>query len=420
MAQVTINQQRYNDAVKQFGPDSKEARDAQAALSTAVDAVADAQQKARQATEDHTDALIRQQEEIANAANADINYERSLLRVEKAQQDTAKAVAEHGAASKEAKEAFLDEREAQINVAEAAARKAKEESIARGETDSAEKATRAFADALIKQAQTAKGPVREALLGMIRDLNDTGGGAYDTQIKTAGLTDEIKKVPKEVRIPVSAPGLDDTVTKMSGLQEQMRVINGKEVKFYVTGVGADQQIGGVASAGRLARGGILSPMAKGGVLGPARRAVEYFAGGGHALTPMKGNYAKVVSPNTWRVVGDHMTKRESYIPHDNSQRSTGILSQTANAFGYQLTPFAGGGISTSQWMSALQGGSGKGGVDWNALVRAISAAVRDGMATRTVESITVVLPAGSSADQVVDTAMFRVRHATRGVYHRTR
>jgi len=417
-AYVTLRQQEYNDAVNTFGKNSPEATKAQEALSHAVDAAAHAQEAARRATEDHTDALIRQQDQIAGAANADIAYEKSLLRLEKAQADTAKAVAEHGAASKEAKEAFLDEREAQLNVAEAAGRKAKEESEARGETNASEKATRAFVDQLIEQAKTAKGPVRDSLLGMIRDLNDTGNGAYDTQIKAAGLTDEIKKVPSEVRIPVSAPGLDETRAQMTGLQEQIRQIDGKEVKYYVTGVGADAQVGGIASAGRLARGGILDPMAKGGVLRPAQRAVEYFAGGGHALTPMKGNYARVVNPNTWRVVGDHMTKRESYIPHDDSPRSKGILSQTANAFGYELTPFAGGGISSSQWMSALRGSGGK-NIDWGSLVRAVSAAVRDGMATRTVESVTIVLPAGSSVDQVVDKALFSIRHATRGVHHRT-
>lgn len=444
-AQVVLAQERYNMAVEQFGPSSQQARDAQAALATAVDAAAFAQERAKLATESHTDALVRQQEEMAAVINADIAHEQSIQRVAEAQDRAKQAVTEHGAGSREASAAFLQERQAHVDVAEAAARKAQEEATARGETNAAEQASRAYITALIQQASTATGPVRSALLGYIANLTQTSGQAYDTELAAAGLTAEIKRIPPEVRVPVSAPGLDQTRAALGGLQQQMREINGQTITFYVNAQG---DVGGIASAGRLAKGGIWQPaaaMASGGILG---QNVERFAKGGvaHRLKPLRGGLATIVDPNTWRVIGDRMVGRESYIPHDQSARSEGILNRTAHEFGYGLMPleamrslarfqeavgFAAGGIADttarmgtqSRWMTALRTGGGRSQaaqVDWRAMATFIADAIEKGLASRTVEHVTVSVPVGASVDEVVETAMFRVRHVNRGVQHRTR
>lgn len=68
-------------------------------------------------------------------------------------------------------------------------------------------------------------------------------------------------------------------------------------------------------------GGIVDFMAQGGV-------VNFMAQGGIPdLTPMS-SVASVVSPNTWRVVGDRGDVAESFIPLDGSARSLSILAET--------------------------------------------------------------------------------------------
>lgn len=73
--------------------------------------------------------------------------------------------------------------------------------------------------------------------------------------------------------------------------------------------------------------------------------VEHYATGG--LRPMRGGYATVVAPNTWRVIGDRVTDDEAYIPINSSARSIGILAETARRMDFVLMRrFAAGGVAT--------------------------------------------------------------------------
>jgi TP901 family phage tail tape measure protein len=77
--------------------------------------------------------------------------------------------------------------------------------------------------------------------------------------------------------------------------------------------------------------------------------VKRFAEGGfHKLTPMRP-IAQMVSPNTWRVVGDRLDVPEAYIPLKRSlPRSHAVLAESARAMGYALTRrFAEGGVAVS-------------------------------------------------------------------------
>jgi hypothetical protein len=98
-----------------------------------------------------------------------------------------------------------------------------------------------------------------------------------------------------------------------------------------------------------------------------------FAEGG-TLTPMAEGLAAVVPPNTWRVIGDHPTADEAYIPLvPSSQRSQGLLEYSANAMGRTLAPmiegglmmpFADGGALTEQeYAASLKGQAWPGGQD---------------------------------------------------------
>jgi hypothetical protein len=65
--------------------------------------------------------------------------------------------------------------------------------------------------------------------------------------------------------------------------------------------------------------------------------VKRYDTGGFNLTPnMSASVAKVVGPNTWRVIGDRTQDDEAFIPINSSARSLAILAQTAGRMGYGL------------------------------------------------------------------------------------
>jgi hypothetical protein len=114
--------------------------------------------------------------------------------------------------------------------------------------------------------------------------------------------------------------------------------------------------GGLIMTAGMAGGGMLAPMARGGNLRPN----------------MSGSAARIVPPNTWRVIGDRLTDDEAFIPINNSGWSKAILGETANRMGYALVPMSrGGSLSGSSLGDVLaelgigngwwHGGSGSGG-----------------------------------------------------------
>jgi hypothetical protein len=89
----------------------------------------------------------------------------------------------------------------------------------------------------------------------------------------------------------------------------------------------------------------VAAMANGGVLN--KRPIEAFAAGDTAspynrnfgnkkLRSMPGGGARMVPPNTWRVVGDRMDVPELYAPLDGSGRSLQLIAQGARTFGKTL------------------------------------------------------------------------------------
>jgi hypothetical protein len=67
---------------------------------------------------------------------------------------------------------------------------------------------------------------------------------------------------------------------------------------------------------------------------------ENYATGG--LRQMAGNIARIVPPNTWRVIGDRARDDEAYIPINRSRRSLAILNETARRMNFEL--LANGGV----------------------------------------------------------------------------
>lgn len=123
--------------------------------------------------------------------------------------------------------------------------------------------------------------------------------------------------------------LDNYIKSNSGRTIPIRVVT-----TYETIVPGTSGQGGRHFAGN-ATGGVV--------------AAAYANGGIHKqLTPMKGGIAKIVPPNTWRVVGDRLRDDEFYIPDDDSPRSMQIGLEWARRRGLVLArKFAEGGLATT-------------------------------------------------------------------------
>lgn len=139
-------QEAYTEAVFHFGPGSKEARDAAHDLESANDDLANAQGDVKKAAEDAAKA----QDEATKAADRSLAQKDAAEKLTKAQLDlegavyrAAKADEDYASKSAESKNKQLDERDAVVN-------------------------TR---DALAKYADTLQGPVKDAVLARIADLD---------------------------------------------------------------------------------------------------------------------------------------------------------------------------------------------------------------------------------------------------------
>lgn len=101
----------------------------------------------------------------------------------------------------------------------------------------------------------------------------------------------------------------------------------------------------------LAAGGVVAPMATGGIMGFADGAAAQMRGLG--LTPMSNDFARIVPPNTWRVIGDRQHGDEFFIPDNNHPRSIAIGKEWARRRGFALVPrkyvgMASGGLLAQQ------------------------------------------------------------------------
>jgi hypothetical protein len=160
----------------------------------------------------------------------------------------------------------------------------------------------------------------------------------------------------------SVPGNHDTILRAidnaSRVAQMVRAAYAlipPEVRTVITTIqrtvqGAEGMIWpGAAMAG----GGVL-PMASGGRLHPN----------------MSASMARIVPPNTWRVIGDRPTGDEAFIPINHSPRSVALLGVTANRMGFGLAPMRRGGYHPRDqrawdWLEELlrrwRGGHGGGG-----------------------------------------------------------
>lgn len=160
----------------------------------------------------------------------------------------------------------------------------------------------------------------------------------------------------------------------------------------------------IMASGGLAAGGIVPAQA-------------YATGGVHAVRKMRGGYAQVVAPNSWRIVGDRARDDEAYIPINRSRRSKYLLGVTAQRMGFELVRrYAEGGIAEMRQMATAVAGGGMS----PDMVRALTAAAGGNRSGPLVGSLTIAPQASMSANELADSVMFRLRYQRVGGLHRGR
>ncbi|MCP3805371.1 hypothetical protein NLX83_39505 [Allokutzneria sp. A3M-2-11 16] len=135
----------------------------------------------------------------------------------------------------------------------------------------------------------------------------------------------------QVRVDAKTEGAKaelNEITKPRTVNVNVRVVGNSSIR-----------IGGPNPMGAL--GGIVEPMAEGGI---------------RALTPMSGSIARMVPPNSWRVVGDRLTGTEAFIPLDGSARSMAILAEANRRMGFGVG-LGGGGQEVHYHLTIVQAGN---------------------------------------------------------------
>lgn len=142
------------------------------------------------------------------------------------------------------------------------------------------------------------------------------------KLEAVGLT--VTRVPGSKDIVITANDGDFNGAIARATAPATKTIN---IVYYDTGAPIRGQAVGVVNA----KGNLLEAFAQGGF---------------HGLNPMRGGYATMVQPNTFRVIGDNLKVPEAYIPLDRSLRSVGILNEAAERMGYAvMRRYATGGIA---------------------------------------------------------------------------
>lgn len=252
-ARVTLAQRDYDEAVRQFGPNSAEAAAKQRDLAAATDAAEAAQRGAAAATQSYSDKLRDQVSAATSALGANVALDDALARVTEAQKAANDAARQHGAASEEAASANRDLVGAILQAAEAAQRKAEADAKAAGATNAADVGAAAFASTLLNQAATLQGPARTAVLGYLATLSQAELDAYSAAAAASGFATKVLELPggKTVTIAVDPETgkIVDTKTLIDSIQDKSVAITADVTKVaaQVQG-GIDAAVGAVANA----------------------------------------------------------------------------------------------------------------------------------------------------------------------------
>lgn len=203
-ARVTIAQDAFNQAVRDFGPDSAQAQTAAANLGLAQDRLKAQTQGASDATKSLGDAIVETSKQSSAAANADVAYNQSLLSLADAQDRAAAAARDHTAGSRELEQADNAVMSANLAVADSARRQAEANAVASGATNVAELGAQAYKQELLRLADQASGPTRQSLLDMASGTDVAARAASTAELQAAAYKDQLGLLGQQATGPLAA------------------------------------------------------------------------------------------------------------------------------------------------------------------------------------------------------------------------
>jgi hypothetical protein len=230
---VTKAQNDYQYAVDKYGENSKQAKSAQLDLASATDDLALAQDRAAKATEDHTDAVIRQTAQLLAAVGSRLGYQQSLLSLEQAQKDLTKAVQDHGAGSLEARQADIAYQQSILSTVNSLYERVKAEQAAKGEAEATRLATAAEHQEIARLAVEAGTNLPPALAEMAAGLSEAELKTLGVTRQTDELGNTIYRLPpgKNLNFPTNAPVATSQVQGLATAIDNVKP--SKWVTFYL-------------------------------------------------------------------------------------------------------------------------------------------------------------------------------------------
>lgn len=294
-ARVNLAQTAWNNAVKEFGPDSSEAAFAAADLASKTQALAAAQTTAAAAAQTLTDAIAQQTAQFESAVGAEISYEQSLLKASDAATKTAAAVKAHGAASTEAKTAILAEESAINGAAAAAQKKAEADTAALGPEAQAKAGADAYNTSLLSLASQASPQAQAALLKLTAGMTDTQLQAVTAAAQVSGLATKVLTLPDGRTVTIIAdPSQANTSIDQLNMKAKQPLGPASITANAAPALGTFQQfMGSIAAARPIATvNGNVTPFSNAFV--GARNTVQ----GTTTTAPIAGSPAQMLSAYT--------------------------------------------------------------------------------------------------------------------------
>ena len=264
-------QRDYQLAVDRFGQDSPQAIAASDHLAAATKGVENAQLRAAAATQTHIDKIIFQTNLMLGSIGARLNYQQSLIDLEKAQKNAAQATQAHGKTSIEAREANVQYQQSLLSVITSLGDRVKAENKDKTESEQNRLATLAMHQEIARLAVVAGKDAPVA-------LQQLAGSLSDSELAALGVTKQVDKAGnavytlppgKNLSFPTDAPVAMNQVNALHTAIDGLPRIKYLDVVISTTGgLPANTGLGGLLG---------LPPRARGGEV---RRGKGYWVGDG--------------------------------------------------------------------------------------------------------------------------------------------
>lgn len=336
---VTRTQNDYTTAVQKYGANSGQAVGAAAALASAQEHLTGMQIQVKAATDgasavEQTNAVrLQGLADRASAANTAISLLKGAIdsltganvTADQAQIAITQAV-QAATTATQGQTGALVTANGQINLNSQAGASAASALMNLASTQHNEIAVLQQQGANSQQVAAQTDQLRQQFINVAQQMGFTAGQAQNLANRYFGI-------PGQVTTTVT--GIDNSSSVINRVQSALAQLHDKTITVttYNRIVSSGPAgLGGAATPN--AAGGIMLPMAVGGVVAMA-------------------SGADMFEPNNPRVlIGDNRRVRESFIPQDDSPRSKAILTETASAMGYGLTPTTGSGQTNGGPMPA--------------------------------------------------------------------